>query len=465
MHQVHSSSRLLKIYLLVFTMLTFGAAVHAQRLQTENAASFPKHEMRLHKGVCYCVPETVPMEAVPEAVLTLIRPAHAAPLPVRNLNKRKALPRSASIQVTYLGNWSLDAVSAFNTAASLLGSILTSPVPIKVRAVIDSSQRFLASCSPRYVSFTEGGFENIFLPAALAKSLNADDYNPTGADFVVSVNSRFNWYYGTDALPDSAQFDFVTIILHELFHGVGFASSAHVALDTAAGSFAGNIGLRTFSNPPRTYPTIFDLGLEDFSTVPLSTYPSPSEALYFKLTGNALFFGGANTRMANGNLPARIFAPSEYLPGSSSSHLDEFTYPAGSPDALMTPFFYRGEAIHTPGNMLISMLRDLSWDTQPLPPATPLIAPNPLDFYLTQNYPNPFNPSTKITFALPTAHAVTLRVYDLTGREVAQVLNGEEKSAGVHEVRFTATALSSGIYFYRLTAGGFSQTKKMCILK
>jgi hypothetical protein len=94
------------------------------------------------------------------------------------------------------------------------------------------------------------------------------------------------------------------------------------------------------------------------------------------------------------------------------------------------------------------------------------------DFSLSQNYPNPFNPSTKIKFAIPnveTRHAsslqmVTLKIYDILGREIATLVN-EEKPAGEYEVGFNAINLPSGIYFYQLSAGNFVETKKMILLK
>jgi hypothetical protein len=83
---------------------------------------------------------------------------------------------------------------------------------------------------------------------------------------------------------------------------------------------------------------------------------------------------------------------------------------------------------------------------------------------LSQNYPNPFNPSTTIKFELPKSTMVRLSVYDMLGREVSVLVN-ERREAGVHEVKFDASGLSSGVYFYRLTAGTFVQARKLLLLK
>ncbi len=88
----------------------------------------------------------------------------------------------------------------------------------------------------------------------------------------------------------------------------------------------------------------------------------------------------------------------------------------------------------------------------------------PTDFVLLQNYPNPFNPTTLIRFGLPQATEVKLEVFDLSGQRVAVLLT-ERKSAGFHAVEFNASSLSSGTYFYKLTAGSFGEKKKLLLVK
>jgi len=85
-------------------------------------------------------------------------------------------------------------------------------------------------------------------------------------------------------------------------------------------------------------------------------------------------------------------------------------------------------------------------------------------FSLSQNYPNPFNPTTKIKYSVPQLSFVTLKVYDVLGREVLTLAN-EERPIGSYEVEFNATGLTSGMYFYKLQAGSYAVTKKMLLLK
>jgi hypothetical protein len=88
----------------------------------------------------------------------------------------------------------------------------------------------------------------------------------------------------------------------------------------------------------------------------------------------------------------------------------------------------------------------------------------PLQFELSQNYPNPFNPSTTINFSIPQSSNVTLKIFNTLGQEVATLVN-ENMESGVHTINFDASALNSGIYFYRLDAGQYSEVRKMTLIK
>ena len=88
----------------------------------------------------------------------------------------------------------------------------------------------------------------------------------------------------------------------------------------------------------------------------------------------------------------------------------------------------------------------------------------PTSYELQQNYPNPFNPSTRIQFSIVDARIVSVKVYDILGRDVATLVN-ERMSPGVYTITWNAARLSSGIYFVRLQAGDFTAVRKVVLMK
>src|SRR5690606_29825610 len=88
----------------------------------------------------------------------------------------------------------------------------------------------------------------------------------------------------------------------------------------------------------------------------------------------------------------------------------------------------------------------------------------PLSFSLDQNYPNPFNPSTSIKYQVSSISKFSLKVYDILGNDVVTLVN-EIQPAGIYDVNFNASSLPSGVYFYKLQASSFSETKKMLLMK
>ena len=141
-----------------------------------------------------------------------------------------------------------------------------------------------------------------------------------------------------------------------------------------------------------------------------------------------------------------------FIPGSGTttetkqySYTDDVDYKGGE------IFFYRLKQVDLDGRVNYSSIVEAEFNV-------------PRDFALHQNYPNPFNPSTTIKFAVPKTSLVNIKIYDLTGQEVASIVN-EVKEAGTYEIKFDARNLASGIYLYRMIADNFTSVKKFNVLK
>ena len=122
-----------------------------------------------------------------------------------------------------------------------------------------------------------------------------------------------------------------------------------------------------------------------------------------------------------------------------------------------------------PGNYTVNAGRSspLRWDSASVNIVITDVSDNsqhPNEFRLYNNYPNPFNPTTIIRYSIPEASFTSIRIYNELGKEVSALVN-ETKSAGTYEVEFNASNLSSGVYYYKLQAGSFTETKKMILIK
>ncbi len=117
-----------------------------------------------------------------------------------------------------------------------------------------------------------------------------------------------------------------------------------------------------------------------------------------------------------------------------------------------------------PDNVVSYRAYRFPWNSAPVDTSAKINIAVPTSFTLDQNYPNPFNLTTVIQYSIPQLMEVSLKVYDVLGREVA-ILAGGSKPPGYYSVNFDATRFSSGVYFYRFVAGSEVITKKMTLLK
>jgi len=269
----------------------------------------------------------------------------------QSFSERKVQKDNANIVVNYNG-FTEEAQQAYQYAVDIWASLLKSPVQIVVNAnFIELEQGVLGSAGPtNYVRDFQGAIQDTtYYPIALAEKLAGFNLNAPGdADINSNFNSEFNFYFGLDGNPPSGQYDFVSIVLHELGHGLGF---------TGAASYDGGIGnwaLNT-NNDASIYTMFVELG----NGTPITDIPSGTTEAGDAFTGNNLFFNGPVSVSALGETP-KLYAPSTWNRGSSYSHLDENEYPAGDPNSLMSPQFGSGEAIHDPG-ISLDIFADMGW--------------------------------------------------------------------------------------------------------
>jgi len=255
---------------------------------------------------------------------------------------------SVTVNVTYT-NFTTAQRTAFQYAVDIWKSQLTSSIPIEITADMQSLGSGVLGQAGPYIYEVSGSW----YPTALANKLLGA--NLSGPDIVVSLNSSFsNWYLGTDGNTPSGQYDFVTVVLHELGHGLGFSGSMHSNGSQGSWGISG-------------VPEIYDRFTENGSGTRLLTFASPSTTLHAQLTGQAggVLWNGTGAMAANGGGRPRLYAPSSFMAGSSYTHLDESTYSPSvfQQNALMTPALGSAEAIHDPGPVARGLLSDIGWTT------------------------------------------------------------------------------------------------------
>jgi hypothetical protein len=264
----------------------------------------------------------------------------------------------ANIEVTYTG-FSPQAQAAFQYAVDIWKTKISSSVTIRVNANwTPLAAGTLGSAGPTtaYRNFPGALQANAWYPVALAEKLAGQDLNGAGqADINANFSSSFDWYYGTDGRTPATQVDLVSVVLHELGHGLGFFASTGYDATSQVGNY---------SVPPFAFANFIESATGQRLTDP-TAFPNNSVDLGIQFTSTALYFGGPLAIAANAAGIAeprpKLYAPATYSRGSSISHLDETLYPAGDPNSLMSPALGRAEAIHDPGPLTMGIFADIGW--------------------------------------------------------------------------------------------------------
>ncbi len=282
----------------------------------------------------------------------------------------KQAQQSATFQVRYSSNFPTAARASFSFAANIWATHVTSNAPIVIDAEWASlGERVLGSAGTTFLFRDEPFLPRgaTWYPAALAESLARRSLTGADADVTARFNSEFpNWYFGTDRNTPASDYNFATVVLHEIGHGLGFFDSfSYDDGDSSNGAECnGQVGIGCFglaANDGSSSPVIFDRFLKDRSERALLTFDTNSAALGNALQSRGVFFDGFALRSANDELPVQLFAPSNFEAGSSIAHLDETIFPAGTPNSLMTPQLARQETIYSPGSFTCAIFADIGW--------------------------------------------------------------------------------------------------------
>jgi len=264
----------------------------------------------------------------------------------------------SDIIVEYSSNFPEEAKAAFDYAVGIWGSILESTVPIHVSANWSSTlgTNTLASCGPEtyYENFKNAPLEDTYYAVAIAEKIAGEELNGLSrSDIDADFSSKINWYYGTDRNTPDDQYDFVSVVLHELTHGLGFTGFFFVQDDLGA------YGFYEFGDV-----TSFDVRVEQNSgnnLVDTSFYENASTQMKKVLESNSLFFESPVALYNGDGKRPQLYAPASYDDGSSVYHLNDGTYPTGNENSLMTHAVGMAEAIHDPGPLTRGIMEDIGW--------------------------------------------------------------------------------------------------------
>ncbi len=261
------------------------------------------------------------------------------------------------IDVTYIG-FTTEAQNAFEHAVEIWESIIESDMTIRMKATwnSDMESNTLGSCGAEtyYANFTNAPYEDLYYPVAIAekianKELNGESRYDIEADF----NSSINWYYGIDGDTPDTQYDLVSVVLHEIAHGLGFQGFFFVKDDQGIYGYYEEGDATSFDR----------LVVRSFGAQLLDTtvYSNRSSELASALQSAGLYAESPIAKASNNGIRPRLYAPTVFEEGSSVYHLNDNTYPTGNENSLMTHAFGMGEAIHDPGPLTRGIMEDIGW--------------------------------------------------------------------------------------------------------
>jgi hypothetical protein len=259
----------------------------------------------------------------------------------------KYLQAKSKIEVKYnnFPDWAKKEVQA---AVEVWAANFSSTVTINVDASWgrSSSWGILGSARPGsfYSGFSGAPDPSLWYTSAMANALAGKDLDKANPEMIIQVNSSAAWNTRGDGMPSNREYDLESVFLHEIAHGLGFLSN------DAYDSYYGIASL--------DQPTPFDAYAQTADGRRLADLPSPSLELGRALTSSLVWSGPLGIK-ANAGVKPKLYTPSRYEPGSSTSHLDEATFSKTGLDSVMTPNLDPGEIFKEPGPLLLAMMEDM----------------------------------------------------------------------------------------------------------
>lgn len=266
------------------------------------------------------------------------------------LNLKSGVELESDFQVEFV-DFPENAKAAFYYVLSVYETLISSSVPVTVQANWESlGDNVLAKSAPSsfYKNFDGARLTDVYYPVALAEKLSEEELNGTEADIVCTFNSNIDWYYGVNGDCPSDQYDFVTVAMHEMVHGLGFS-----------GFFSVSDGEGDLSNSSHL-PSIYDWYIyqNNLQVADQNQFDMPSSELKSVLESGELSVKGSD-----GTDIENIYAPGSFNSGTSIYHFNESDFDTGDANAIMTPFIFKGEAIHYPGDETLAVLGALGWES------------------------------------------------------------------------------------------------------
>ncbi|MCK8479120.1 T9SS type A sorting domain-containing protein [Psychroserpens algicola] len=350
------------------------------------------------------------------------------------------------INVTYNG-FSGPAQTAFQYAVDIWANTIESTVPITINAnYVELNPGVLGSAGATGFYQLTGGdiLPNTIYPAALAEKLVGTELGGANSiDIQANFSNQINWYFGLDASPSFNQFDFVSVVLHELGHGLGFLGFGR----TNANGTEGLLRNSGFLSP-------YDNYVENGAGIDIDQFADPSFALLTQYTSGDLFSNSPLATAANNGVRPEIWAPSNFNPGSSYSHWDDNVFPNNNENSLMTPSIGNGQANHNTGPITRALFEEMGWTI------CDALSVDEFTLESLQVSPNPFNEDIRIV--LPGNYNdsdFNISVFDINGRVIFE----KETSSINRIIDLNLSELQTSVYFMKIndTNSGLSVTKKI----